>query len=58
MKGNFRGHELLMECFGITVHEDGMFSNSSNEAARIAATSFHEKRGTIMDQNISRQTNY
>jgi ribosomal protein L16/L10AE len=45
--------------FGIkSVHEDGMFLTSRQiEAARIAAT-LYEKRGTIMDQNISRQTNY
>jgi ribosomal protein L16/L10AE len=45
--------------FGIkSVHEDGMFLTSRQiEAACIAATRFM-KRGTIMDQNISRQTNY
>jgi ribosomal protein L16/L10AE len=44
--------------FGIkSVHEDGMFLTRQIEAARIAATRFM-KRGTIMDQNISRQTNY
>jgi hypothetical protein len=38
------------------VHEDGMFLTSRQiEAAH--CNSFHEKRGTIMDQNISRQTN-
>jgi large subunit ribosomal protein L16 len=60
MKGNSgRGHELSNGMFGIkSVHEDGMFLTSRQiEAARIAATRFM-KRGTIMDQNISRQTNY
>jgi large subunit ribosomal protein L16 len=59
VKGNSgRGHELSNGMFGIkSVHEDGMFLTSRQiEAARIAAT-LHEKRGTIMDQNISR-TNY
>jgi hypothetical protein len=58
MKGNSgRGHELSNGMFGIkSVHEDGMFLTSRQiEAAH--CNSFHEKR-TIMDQNISRQTNY
>ena len=61
MKGNSqRGHELSNGMFGIkSVHEDGMFLTSRQiEAARICCNSFHEKRRTIMDQNISRQTNY
>jgi ribosomal protein L16/L10AE len=47
-----------MECLVLNlVHEDGMFLTRQIEAARIAATCFMKKRGTIMDQNISRQTN-
>jgi large subunit ribosomal protein L16 len=34
--------------FGIkSVHEDGMFLNSSNEAARIAATRFMKREGQL-----------
>jgi large subunit ribosomal protein L16 len=36
-----------MECLVLTVHEDGMFSNSSNEAARIAATRFMKREGQL-----------
>jgi large subunit ribosomal protein L16 len=58
MKGTLE-HELSNGMFGIkSVHEDGMFLTSRQiEAARIAATRFMKER-TIMDQNISRQTNY
>jgi large subunit ribosomal protein L16 len=41
--------------FGIkSVHEDGMFLTSRQIEAAYCCNSFHEKRGTIMDQNISR----
>jgi large subunit ribosomal protein L16 len=59
MKGTLEEGMNFNGMFGIkSVHEDGMFLTSRQiEAARIAATRFM-KRGTIMDQNISRQTNY
>jgi large subunit ribosomal protein L16 len=54
-----RGHELSNGMFGIkSVHEDGMFLTSRQIECSYCCNSFHEKRGTIMDQNISRQTNY
>lgn len=60
MKGNSqRGHELSNGMFGIkSVHEDGMFLTSRQIEAAYCRNSFHEERRTIMDQNISRQTNY
>jgi large subunit ribosomal protein L16 len=43
--------------FGIkSVHEDGMFYSSNRSCVLLQLVSW--KRGTIMDQNISRQTNY
>jgi hypothetical protein len=58
MKGTLEeGMNFLMECLVLNLYMKMECSNfSSNEAAH-AATRFM-KRETIMDQNISRQTNY
>jgi hypothetical protein len=60
MKGNSgRGHELLMECLVLNLYmKMGMFLTSRQIEAAVLLQPFHEKRRTIMDQNISRQTNY